>query len=143
MRRASLLAGAAALVFASASSTAAAEDADPWLGRDKALHFSVAGALAASGYVVGGAVFDARGHALLTGGALAAAAGIAKETLDLAGYGDPSWKDLAWDGIGGVCGLAVAWSVDLLVRGVSARHPLLVVPYASSRDAGFRVQLVF
>ena len=47
-----------------------------------------------------------------------------KELADLGGYGDPSWKDLAWDGLGMVTGLAVAWGLDLLIRGVSAEHPL-------------------
>src|SRR5205823_2549425 len=118
---------AAALVAAILLSAplARAADDDPWLGRDKALHFGVSAGIAAGGYAAGAAIFDARGHALLFGGAIAAGCGIAKETADLAGFGDPSWKDLAWDGIGTVVGLAVAWGVDLLVRGLDQAHPLL------------------
>jgi putative lipoprotein len=102
-----------------------AADADPWLGQDKALHFAVSAGIAAGGYAAGAALFDGRGKALLFGGGLAAAAGIAKETADLAGLGDPSWRDLAWDGIGLVTGLAVAWGLDLLIRGVPEAGPAL------------------
>lgn len=131
---ATLLAGA----LVANATPARAADPDPWFGRDKALHFSVAGAIAVSGYAAGAVIFDARGHALICGGALAAAAGIGKEALDLTGFGDPSWKDLAWDGIGAVAGLALAWSVDLLVRGVGPSHPLVLTPQpapASARGA--------
>lgn len=107
---------------------ARAADPDPWFGADKAKHAGVSAAIAAGGYTIGAFVFDARGHALLLGGGLALAAGIGKETLDLAGYGDPSWKDLTWDVIGTALGLALAWGVDLLVRGVSDGHPLFVAP---------------
>ena len=97
--------------------------ADDWWGRDKALHFGVSAGLAAGGYTVGAAAFDARWKALALGGGVSAAAGIGKEALDLTGYGDPSWKDLTWDAIGIVTGLALAWTVDALVRGVSSEHP--------------------
>jgi putative lipoprotein len=117
---------AVALTFAFAAKPArAADDPDPWLGKDKALHFGVSAGIAAGGYAAGAAIFDARGHALLFGGGIAAACGIAKETADLAGFGDPSWKDLTWDGIGIVVGLAVAWGVDLLIRGLDSAHPAL------------------
>ena len=122
---------------------ARAADPDPWLGRDKALHFTASATIAAGGYAIGAALFDARGHALIAGGALAAAAGIGKETLDLAGLGDPSWRDLAWDGIGMAAGLAAAWSVDLLVRGVSERRPLLLAPVTAPGGAGLALRLVF
>lgn len=103
--------------------TARADD-DPWWGRDKALHFGVSAGIAAGGYGAGAWVFDKRRDALLLGAGLAVSAGVLKETLDLAGYGTPSWKDLAWDGIGTVAGLAVAWGIDLAVRGVSRERPL-------------------
>ena len=88
-------------------------------------------------------MFDARGHALIAGAALAAAAGIGKETLDLAGFGDPSWKDLAWDGIGMVAGLAAAWSVDLLARGVSEQRPLILAPRITPQAVALEVQWAF
>lgn len=119
---------------------ARAADPDPWLGRDKALHFAASSTIAAGGYAIGAAVFDARGHALIFGGALAAAAGIGKETLDLAGLGDPSWRDLTWDGIGIGAGLAVAWAVDLLARGVSEKRPLLDAPRLEARGAGLELR---
>jgi putative lipoprotein len=113
------------------SAPARAADPDPWFGRDKALHFGASVVIAAGGYGAGAIAFDARSHALLLGGGLALVAGIGKETLDLAGFGDPSWRDLTWDVIGTVAGLAVAWSVDLVVRGASDRHPLLGPPHVS------------
>jgi putative lipoprotein len=116
------------IIGVAASLPARAADPDPWFGRDKALHFAASSTIAAGGYAVGAAVFDARGHALIFGGALAAVAGIGKEVLDLTGFGDPSWRDLTWDGIGTVTGLALAWGVDLLLRGVSPKHPVLVSP---------------
>jgi putative lipoprotein len=128
MRRALVvLAFAAALFFPAA----ARADDDPWWGEDKALHFGASATLAAGGYALGASLFEARGHALLAGAGLAALAGIGKETLDLAGYGHPSWKDLAWDGIGLAFGLTLAFGIDLLVRGVSPATPLLRAPEPS------------
>ncbi len=135
-----LIATAALLALPSAASAA---DPDPWLGKDKALHFGASSLLAAGGYAIGAFVFDARGHALIAGAALAAAAGIGKETLDLAGFGDPSWKDLAWDGIGMVAGLAAAWSVDLLARGVSEQRPLILAPRITPQAVALEVQWAF
>lgn len=119
-----------------ASRGARADDPDPWFGKDKALHFGASATIAAAGYAIGTGVFDARRDALLLGGGLAALAGIGKETLDLAGYGDPSWKDLTWDGIGTVFGLLVAWGLDMAIRGVSDRHPALAAPHPSAVPAG-------
>ena len=134
---------AIAIAVIEAPAAARAADPDPWLGKDKTLHFTASSTIAAGGYTVGALVFDGRGSALLIGGALAAAVGIGKETLDLTGLGDPSWRDLTWDGIGIVSGLAVAWGVDLLVRGVSPRHPLLLAPVIEPQGAGVSLRLVF
>lgn len=79
--------------------------------------------LAAGGYTAGALLLDDRWKALAVGGGVTAAAGVGKELADLAGFGTPSWKDLAWDGIGLATGLLLAWSIDLLVRGVSHEHP--------------------
>ena len=135
-----LIATAALLALPSAASAA---DPDPWLGKDKALHFGASSLIAAGGYTIGAFVFDARGHALFVGAALAAAAGIGKETLDLAGYGDPSWKDLAWDGVGMVAGLAVAWGVDLIARGVSEKHPLILAPRITPQTVALELRWAF
>lgn len=101
-----------------------AED-DPWTSRDKVIHYGISAGIAASGYVGGVLLFDKRAYALACGAALAVTAGVGKELVDLAGYGDPSWKDLAWDGLGMLSGLALSWGLDLLIRGVSTRHPAL------------------
>ncbi len=110
---------------------ARADDKDPWLARDKALHFDVSAGLAAAGYgVAAGWIVDARWKALAVGGGVALVAGAAKELADATGlvHGDPSWKDFAWDAIGTVAGLAIAWGVDLLLGGVDAAHPALASP---------------
>lgn len=125
-----------AMTCALASTPARAADDDPWTGKDKTLHFAVSGGIAAGAYTGGAFLFDARRDALIFGGAVALAAGIGKEIADLAGAGDPSWKDITWDVMGTVTGLAIAWSVDLLVRGVGDHRPLFVAPSASAAGAG-------
>ena len=130
-------------VVASWARSARAADPDPWFGHDKALHFAATATIAAGGYTVGAFVFDARGHAMILGASLALTVGIAKEALDLTGFGDPSWRDLTWDGIGTVAGVASAWAIDLLVRGVSDRHPLFVAPRADHDSAGLTLLVRF
>jgi putative lipoprotein len=95
---------------------AQATDPDPWWGRDKALHFTVAGAIAGIGYGIGTEIFDRRWQCAAFGGGLALVAGAGKELLDMTGFGDPSWKDFTWDVIGAVAGLGVAIAIDALVR---------------------------
>jgi putative lipoprotein len=138
-----LLVAVVAVVACPSRARAAGADPDPWFGQDKAAHFGVSAAIAAGGYGLGAAIFDARGHALIAGGALAIAAGAFKETLDLTGSGTASWKDLAWDGLGTVAGLAVAWTADLLIRGVSEKHPLLITPRVEKGSAGLELRLRF
>ncbi|MBX3204820.1 MAG: hypothetical protein KF764_07115 [Labilithrix sp.] len=131
MRRA--WAAAAVLVaLVLASSTTAAADPDPWLAKDKALHFGVSAGIAGAAYAASASVFEARGHALLAAGGVTLAIGAGKEVLDLAGFGTPSWKDFAADVAGTIVGLAIAWSVDLLVRGVGEQQPLLRAPSSAS-----------
>ncbi len=89
---------------------------DKWLGKDKALHFGTSATLAAGGYAASVPFVDSRAKSLLFGGGFAFGLGVAKETWDLAGHGDPSWKDLTWDAIGTVTGLAIAYLVDSLTR---------------------------
>ena len=38
--------------------------------------------------------------------------GVAKELWDLSGHGDASWRDLTWDAVGTVTGLALAAAID-------------------------------
>lgn len=106
-----------------ATDARADEAEDPWFGKDKLLHYGVSAGIAGSGYAVGAMIFDKRAHALCVGAAAATLAGVSKELVDLGGYGNASWKDLAWDGLGMMTGLAVAWGIDLLIRGVSAERP--------------------
>jgi len=93
---------------------ARASDPDPWLGRDKMLHFGVSAALAAGGYAAGSLAWDGTGERLAAGAGFSLALGAAKELADMAGYGDPSWRDFAWDVVGTGAGLLLAWSVDEL-----------------------------
>src|SRR5688572_22432899 len=89
---------------------AAASETDPWLGRDKALHFGVCAALGAGGWTLGALVDDEPATRLALGLGLPLAAGAAKELYDLSGRGDPSWRDLTWDGIGAVAGVLSGWA---------------------------------
>ena len=123
----------------SPSSEALAVDTDPWIARDKALHFDVSAGLAALGYALSaGYVVDARWKAIAVGGGIALAAGAGKELLDAVHVtgGDPSWKDFAWDVIGTVAGLALAWGIDLAFGGVSAERPALGPPKQASSSQG-------
>jgi putative lipoprotein len=109
----------------------AAQDADPWFARDKALHFDASAGLAAVGYAASaGWLVDARWKALAIGGGVALAAGAGKELVDATHVfgGDPSWRDFAWDVIGTVAGLALAWGMDLVLGGVTAQRPALAAP---------------
>ena len=108
------LAALAALACALAPGRAQAVDDDPWLGRDKALHFGASAVIAAGGYGVSSLFFESRGARLGIGAGLGAAAGIGKELYDRAGNGRASWKDLTWDAAGIATGLATAWAIDLL-----------------------------
>jgi len=99
--------------FASASPS----DPDPWFGEDKMLHFGVSAALASGGYAAASLIWEEPEERLLAGAGLALGLGAAKEVADLAGYGDPSWRDMTWNVAGTGVGLVLAWAVDrLLVR---------------------------
>lgn len=106
--------GAATALFS--ASTARASDADPWFGRDKALHFSVSAGLAGAGYGATAALSDDVRWRVPVGASVALGAGVAKELYDLTGRGDASWRDLTWDVIGTATGLGIAWLIDHLVR---------------------------
>lgn len=131
------------VVLAALPGSARAADDDPWTGIDKTKHFAVSAGIATVGYTAGAFLFDARGHALIFGGALTLAIGAGKELVDLAGSGDPSWKDFTWDVIGTSAGLALAWSLDLAIRGVSDRHPLFVAPRVTPQSASLTVVVPF
>jgi len=116
LRRGTTLAALVGTLLLASEARADKPDDDPWVGQDKLLHYSVSAGIAGCGYVAGAMIFDARAHALALGAGSAALAGVGKEPADLGGYGNASWKDLAWDGLGIVTGLAVAWGVFLRLR---------------------------
>ena len=133
---------AVGVTLVTSSGTALALDTDPWIARDKALHFDASAGLAAVGYAVSaGWLVDARWKAIAVGGGVAMAAGAGKELLDATHVfgGDPSWKDFAWDVIGTVAGLALAWGVDLLVGGISRERPALAPARAGASAAAITV----
>jgi len=131
MRRCAPLSAIAALASMTlASTTAFADDtSDPWIARDKALHFDASAGIAMASYALSTYKLDARWESLAVAGAFTLAVGAGKELLDMTGLGDPSWKDFTWDAIGTVAGLAIAWSVDLLMGGVDAAHPAFGAPH--------------
>ena len=133
-----LLAAVVAMTLAAAPAKAA--DPDPFWGRDKALHFVSAGVLAGAGYAVTTALTKDRWKAFAVGGGVGLGAGAAKEGLDSLGYGDPSWKDFAWDAIGTAFGLGVAFVVDAAVRG---SWPPLASSSVGRRASGLRVGFAF
>lgn len=125
---------ALALLFHAAPSTAPASD--PWFGRDKALHFGVSAGLGAAGYGGGALACDEPWVPLATGTGLALSAGVAKELLDLAGMGSPSWRDLTWDVLGTATGVLSAWAIDRLVFRRSDSPELGLAPARPLRRVG-------
>jgi putative lipoprotein len=106
-------------------SSAWADTPDPWFGKDKALHFTATAVIGAGGYALGAALFEPRYQAMLLGAGAGIVAGAGKELADLAGLGDPSWRDFVWDVVGTVVGVGLAWGIDLAVRGTGKQHPVL------------------
>ncbi len=107
-------------------------DSDPWLAKDKYLHFGVSAVLAGGVYGLGVASSDRRDLSLAAAAGIGLGVGIAKELLDLTGSGTPSWKDLTWDAAGVAAGMLVGLLIDLAVRGPHAGWgdpgPALVPP---------------
>jgi putative lipoprotein len=102
---------------------AAAEERDPWFGPDKALHFGVSTGLAAGGYAGSSIVFDRPWQRAVAGASFSLSLGAAKELHDLAGRGDPSWRDFTWDVAGTAVGVALALAVDLALSSGAPREP--------------------
>ncbi len=110
-RRGSLRAATALLLIAGLAHA----DPDPWLGEDKALHFGLSSVLAIGGYTAATSFSASPTVRLAYGGSVALLAGVGKELWDASGHGTPSWKDLTWDVVGAVAGLAISWAVDTFV----------------------------
>jgi len=109
------LAAPLALALAVVSRPAAAAEPDPWFGPDKALHFGVSIGLAAGGYAAASPWLESRPQRALVGGAFSLTLGAGKELWDLAGHGDPSWRDFTWDVLGTAAGVALAVGIDALI----------------------------
>jgi putative lipoprotein len=92
---------------------AALAEEDPWLGEDKALHFSVSVALAGGGYAASAPLLDERWQRAVAAGAFSLGLGAGKELHDLSGAGDASWKDFTWDVAGTAVGVTLAWLIDI------------------------------
>lgn len=106
-------------------------DADPWWGKDKALHFSACLLLAVDGYATEAVVEGPGGETnatarelrrVLGGFALALAAGAGKEVYDGTTGGDASLRDLTWDAVGGLTGAAISWAFDRYVFPYAFRY---------------------
>jgi putative lipoprotein len=95
---------------------------DAWLGPDKALHFGVSAGLAAGGYALSSLVLEKPWQRASAGAGFALSAGVAKELWDLSGRGDPSFKDLAWDGVGTAVGVGLALALDVWVFRAESEH---------------------
>lgn len=94
----------------------AAADPDPWIARDKLLHFGGTFTLAAGGYSAAAGLTDQPVVRLGVGAMVGMGAGLAKEMYDRRGSGHASLRDLAWDGAGTVTGLVVSWLIDRYLR---------------------------
>lgn len=97
------------------STPALASDADPWFGRDKALHFGFSVALSAGGYATSSLWLDRSYERALAGSTFSLTLGAGKELWDLSGHGDPSWRDFTWDVIGTAVGTGLALAGDALL----------------------------
>jgi putative lipoprotein len=92
---------------------ARAADPDPWWGRDKALHFSLSIGLGSGGYAGSALWVPERWQRAASGAGFSLSLGAGKELFDLAGYGDPSWRDFTWDVAGTALGVGAAYLLDL------------------------------
>jgi uncharacterized protein YfiM (DUF2279 family) len=73
---------------------------DRWFGADKAKHFFMAAFVESGSFSALRLTGMHRGPALDTAIGVAAGVSIGKEVYDHFSGGDPSFKDLAWDGLG-------------------------------------------
>ena len=106
--RGALVLGVAMLL----ASKVRAQEADPWFGHDKALHFAASASLATVAYAGASLVTDDRPTRIVAAATVALAAGVIKEVWDMTGHGDASWRDLTWDVIGTTTGVLFAYGID-------------------------------
>lgn len=108
-----LIAPALALAtFVTALPAKADPPVDPFFGADKAKHFTISAALAASGYGLSAIVLDGPKNRAVVGATFSIGIGYSKEVLDAVGFGTPSWKDFVWDVLGSGVGIGLAVALD-------------------------------
>lgn len=95
------------------TATASAQSHDAWWGNDKALHLSLSTTITTSAYAAAIPLWDDTITRVAFAASLGLGTGIGKEAFDAMGYGDASWRDLAWDAIGIVIGSAIGLLWDL------------------------------
>ena len=105
-----------ACVLSVAASGVRAQSDDPWLGRDKLLHFSVSLGITAATYTASVPLFERPWQRALLAVGVGLSLGVAKELYDATGHGDPSWRDLTWDVLGCAAGVGLALLVDVSLR---------------------------
>ena len=110
---------AALIIFVATTTLFVTKPADAWasdvFGPDKALHFGVSFSLAAAGHVFSTALVERETSRALIGAAFAIVVGGGKELFDLAGFGDASGWDFAFDVLGAVTGAFFAYAIDLII----------------------------
>jgi putative lipoprotein len=119
-----LLAGSIVLLpLLTTPSPGQAAEPEPWLGRDKAEHYSVSLMLAANGYAVTAASSERPVIRAVCGAGFAFSAGVAKEIYDESSGKRFSGRDLTWDALGTATGTLVAFLFDRYLSKSPRRHP--------------------
>ena len=85
---------------------------DPWFGRDKLYHFAASAFIQSAAHAVFRARGASYGQASWGAAGVTAIAGLSKELWDLHRRDDFSYRDLTWDGIGGVSGAVLVRQLD-------------------------------
>ena len=85
---------------------------DPWFGRDKLLHFTASALIQGAAHAAFRARSASYAQASWGAAAVTATAGVGKELWDRHHKRDFSFRDLTWDGIGGISAAVVARQVD-------------------------------
>lgn len=80
---------------------------DPWFAPDKAKHFFMAAFVQSASFSGLRFIGMSRSASLVGATAVSSAVSVGKELYDLEYGGDPSFKDLTWDGIGIVAASAL------------------------------------
>ena len=93
-----------------------AQSDDPWLGRDKLLHFSLELGITGAAYALSVPLVEPAWQRALLAAGVGLSVGVAKELYDATGHGDPSLRDLSWDVLGCAAGVGVALLIDLCLR---------------------------